>query len=427
MRKALLGVAGGLLVAGCSPSGSPSSAGTTPPPAVPAPSTSAPSTSSADGLPVATSAPTSSTSTPPATLQQAFERVRSGVVRFQVADCGRTWQGSGFQLSPDLVVTVAHVVDQGQVIRVIEGTTSTAGTVIGLDQGTDVALVRTAVPLHGQALTFAGSAPRVGDQVAALGFPRGEPLGFNPGTINGLGRKADIGGLLRHDLLEMDAATNPGSSGGPVIRADGAVVGLVDAGPNPAGPNAGDQGERLAVSSGTAQPLVQGWSVDPQPAPTGDCTGAVYPDGSPVPPEVFPSREEMQAVITLSVYFDAINGGDFPTALAQLVHPGSLDAFSTAVASSLDDNIHYQGVQIEGPTRVVWVTFTSHQDPGKGPAGRPQETCTDWSLDYVMAPANGLWLIDATRPHDGAAAAPCAGSAPGTGATDGAEPTSPPS
>jgi len=45
----------------------------------------------------------------------------------------------------------------------------------------------------------------------------------------------------------------------------------------------------------------------------------------------------------------------------------------------------------------------------------------------VMAPANGLWLIDATRPHDGAAAAPCAGSAPGAGATDGSEQASPPS
>ncbi|HEV7211436.1 MAG TPA: serine protease [Blastococcus sp.] len=369
-----------------------------------------------------TSASTSAQSTPPAMLQQSFEKVRSGVVRFEVADCGSTWQGSGFQLSPDLVVTVAHVVDQGQVVRVIEGTTSTAGTVIGLDQGTDVALVRTAVPLHGQALTFADSAPRVGDQVAALGFPRGEPLGFNPGTVNGLGRKADIDGYLRHDLLEMDAATNPGSSGGPVIRADGAVVGLVDA-----GPQGGDQGERLAVSSATARPLVQGWSAAPQPAPPGDCTGAVYPDGTPVPPEVFPTREGMQVVTTLSVYFDAINGGDFPTALAQLVHPGSLEAFSTDVASSFDDHIRYQELQTEGPTRVVWVTFTSHQDPGKGPAERPQETCTEWSLDYVMAPANGLWLIDATRPHDGAAPAPCAGSASGTGATDGSGSTSPPS
>jgi hypothetical protein len=255
--------------------------------------------------------------------------------------------------------------------------------------------------------TFAESAPRVGDQVAALGFPRGQPLGFNPGTINGLGRKADIDGFPRHDLLEMDAATHPGSSGGPVIRADGAVVGLVDAG------YPGEQGRRLAVSSATAKPLIERWRAAPQPAPAGDCTGAVYPDGTPVPPELFPTREEMQAATTLSVYFEAINGGDFPTALAQLVDPGPLEAFTAAVTSSHDDEVRYHSVHVEGATLVVWVTFTSYQDPGKGPAERPQETCTDWSLDYVMAPKNGLWLIDATRPHEGTGNAPCAALASG--------------
>lgn len=93
--------------------------------------------------------------------------------------------GLGLQIASDLVVTVAHVVDQGQVIRVVEGTTSTAGSVIGLEQGADVALVRTAVPLHGHAFAFAGTAPAVGDQVAALGFPRGEPLSFSPAPSTG--------------------------------------------------------------------------------------------------------------------------------------------------------------------------------------------------------------------------------------------------
>ncbi len=351
--------------------------------------------------------------------------MRSGVVRFEVAGCGGGGQGSGFQVAPDVVATVAHVVNQGQVIRVIEGTTSTAGSIIGIDQGADVALVRTAVPLPGHVFGFAPSAPRVGDQVAALGFPRGEPLGFNPGTINGLGRKADIEGYPRHDLLELDAATNPGSSGGPVIQAGGAVIGLVDAGPE------GDQGRRLAVSSATAKTLIRYWSADPQPPPSEDCVGAVYPDGTPIPPELFPTGEAMQAATTLSVYFTAINGGDFPTALAQLIHSGPIEQFSADLASSYDDPIAFQSAQVEGPTVVVWVTFTSHQDSGMGPAERPEETCTDWSLDYVMAPKNGLWLIDATRPHEGTGNAPCAseatGSAPSTAATTTTEATAPPS
>jgi S1-C subfamily serine protease len=424
MPRALLGAAGALLLAGCAAGDDPSSAGTTPP-APSSLSTSATATSPAPGTSATTTTATTSTPPAPPTLQESFERVRSGVVRFEVAGCGEAIQGSGFQIAPDVVATVAHVVDEGQVIRLIEETTSTAGTVIGFDQGTDVALVRTAVPLPGHAFTFAESAPRVGDQVAALGFPRGEPLGFNPGTINGLGRKADIEGFPRHDLLEMDAATHPGSSGGPVIRADGAVVGLVDA------EYPGDEGRRLAVSSATAKPLIQSWSIDPQPAPAEDCTGAVYPDGTPIPPELFPTGEERQAATTLTVYFEAINGGDFPTALAQLIHPGSLEEFSADVASSYDDPIAYQSFEADGGTVVVWVTFTSHQDPGMGPADRPEESCTDWSLDYVMAPKNGLWLIDATRPHDGTGNAPCASQSadgtPSTAATMTADPPAPPS
>jgi hypothetical protein len=424
MRRALLGAAGALLLVGCAAEGGPSTAATTPP------ATFSPSATATPSAPDTSAVTSTSEEPPPPTLQESFEKVRSGVVRFEVAACGGGGQGSGFQIASDLVATVAHVVSEGQVIRVIEGTTSTAGTVIGIDQGTDVALVRTAVPLPGHVFTFAESGPRVGDQVAALGFPRGKPLGFDPGTINGLGRKADIGGYQRHDLLEMDAATNPGSSGGPVIRADGAVVGLVDAGPNPEGPIAGDQGGRLAVSSATAQPLIQIWSAAPQPAPAGDCAGAVYPDGTPIPPELFPTTEEKQAATTLTVYFQAINVGDFPTALAQLIHPGSLEEFTAAVESSYDDPIHYQSFEAVGGTVVVWVTFTSHQDAGMGPADRPEETCTDWSLDYVMAPKNGLWLIDATRPHDGTGSAPCASGAtegaPGTGATITADPSAPP-
>ena len=55
----------------------------------------------------------------------------------------------------------------------------------------------------------------------------------------------------------------------------------------------------------------------------------------------------------------------------------------------------------------VQLTFTSVQRAGEGPAARPQETCTDWSLNYVMRPANGLWLIDQVL-ATGTASAPCA-------------------
>jgi hypothetical protein len=335
-------------------------------------------------------------------LQEAFEQVRSGIVRFEVAGCSGSSIGSGFQLSPDLVATVAHVVEGGQVIRVVQGTTSTAGLVVGMDPGTDVALVRTTVPLAGHSLAFATEDPRVGDEIAAIGFPRGEPLSFNTGTVNGIGRKEVIDGIPRHDLLEMDAATTHGNSGGPVIQSDGTVVGLVDAGID------GDVGRRWAVSIATAQPLIDRWTDDPQPVVPPDCPQPVDPNGDPLPAESVPTRAEMQSVATLDVYFRAVNGGDFPTALAQLAHPMSLASFTEGVTSSQDTDIRYRTWEQRGAEIVLWVTFTSSQDAGRGPAARPEETCTEWSLDYVLTQTNGLWLIDATQPHEGDGNAPCA-------------------
>jgi S1-C subfamily serine protease len=335
--------------------------------------------------------------------------VQSGVVRFEVSSCSGAATGSGFELAPDLVVTAAHVVTDGQVVEVVQGTTATAGVVVGLDAGADVALVRTAAPLTGHRFTFSPTSPRVGDQVAAIGFPEGDPLSFNTGTVNGLGRKAVIEGIPRHDLLEMDAATTHGSSGGPVIREDGSVVGIVDAAPD------GEPGRRLAVSSATASTLVEGWRQTPQPVEPGGCSTAVDPDGNPLPPGLEPTAPAQQSLATLRIYFTAVNGGDFPTALAQLVHQPPLASFTAGTTSTQDADFTVRDVQDRGDRVVVWLTFTSHQDPGRGPAGRPQETCTDWSLDYVMAQHDGLWLVDATQPHAGPPSAPCANPSSGGG------------
>lgn len=350
----------------------------------------------------ATTASERPSTSPPPTLQSAFYEVRSGVVRLEVALCEGSAIGSGFAVSPDLITTAAHVVDRGQVIRAVQDTTSTAAEVVGIDPGADVALLRTAVPLDGQSLSFAAQSPRVGDEVAAIGFPLGQPLSYNAGTVNGLGRKAVIEGIPRHDLVEIDAATTHGSSGGPVIRADGTVVGIVDAGPD------GEPGRRLAVSSETARALIARWTATPEPVMPSGCAAVTREDGSPVSSGPVPARADVQSVATLDVYFRAINVGDFATAVAQLAEPTDLASFTEGVTSSQERDIRYRTVRTEGEALVVWATFTSYQDPGRGPAERPEETCTDWSLDYRMVPKNGLWLIDSTRPHDASGSAPCA-------------------
>jgi hypothetical protein len=327
-------------------------------------------------------------------LQSAYEEVRSGVVRFEVAGCDGSSVGSGFQITPTMVVTAAHVVEDAQVIRVIGGTTSAAGTLVGTDESADVALVQTVAPLTGHQFRFAEQPPRVGDQVAAVGFPLGLPLAFHTGTVNGLDRKVEIDGVSRYGLVELDAAITQGNSGGPVILANGSVVGIVHA-EIPGGP-----GRRWAVSSATARPLVERWLDDPEPADVHDCVGAADGQGTAgsVPD---PRRDDIQAMTTLGIYFNSINSGDFATALAQLADPGPLDDFVEGVASSYDTDLRYQDVEVTATGLALWVTFTSQQEAGRGPAERPEETCTHWSLDYLLVERNGLWLIESTRAHAG--------------------------
>ncbi len=347
------------------------------------------------------SASASSSPTAPTSLQGAFDLVSSGVVRLEVAGCETDGMGTGFAIGPQLVVTAAHVVDGGRLVRAISGTTSRSASVLGLDLAADVALLRMVTPIEGHEFTFSAEPARVGDQVAALGFPEASLLTFTPGTVNGVGRKAVIDGVARFGLLEFDAATHPGSSGGPVVRPDGTVVGLVDAGPQAA------QGRRLAVTSATAEKTIAPWLERTSPVPTKKCPEALGPDGKPLPPSVAPGSDAAQAFGTLRLYFASINQGDYSTALAQFVKPLPLEAFSAGVESSQDDNFVVEDVTRSNGKVVVWLTFTSRQQAGHGPAARPKETCTDWSLDYTMAPHNGLWLIESTKGH-GQASRPCA-------------------
>lgn len=365
------------------------------------PSTASSGSAVASSAASASSPSASPSPSAPASLQDAFELVSSGVVRLEVAGCEEDGMGTGFAIGPQLVVTAAHVVDGGRLVRAISGTTSRSASVLGIDVAADVALLRMVTPIEGHEFAFSTEPARVGDQVAALGFPEASLLTFTPGTVNGVGRKAVIDGVARFGLLEFDAATHPGSSGGPVIRPDGTVVGLVDAGPQAA------QGRRLAVTSATAQKIITPWLDRTSPVPTTRCPEALGPDGKPLPPSVAPGSDAAQAFGTLRLYFASINQGDYSTALAQFVKPIPLKAFSAGVESSQDDNFAVESVKRSNGKVVVWLTFTSRQQAGHGPAARPKETCTDWSLDYTMAPHNGLWLIESTRGH-GTVSRPCA-------------------
>jgi putative serine protease PepD len=144
-----------------------------------------------------------------------------------------TATGSGFEVDDEgTVVTAAHVVDEAASVEVIlqDGSTREA-EVLGVDDATDLAVIRfdpEGAELHPLKLADS-SALKVGASVAAIGAPFEYAWSFSTGIVSGLDRtiEAPNGFTVAH-AIQTDAAVNPGNSGGPLLDADGEVIGVVD-------------------------------------------------------------------------------------------------------------------------------------------------------------------------------------------------------
>jgi S1-C subfamily serine protease len=137
------------------------------------------------------------------------------------------------------ILTNYHVAASQAKLRVtfMDGTEST-GIVIGAQPDNDLAAIRTTmVPDDLQPATLASSGTlNPGDEVVAIGFPFGIGPSVSDGIVSGLHRSfEDEHNRHLTELIQFDAAANPGNSGGPLINADGEVVGIVTAILNPSG------------------------------------------------------------------------------------------------------------------------------------------------------------------------------------------------
>ena len=183
------------------------------------------------------------------------ERVGPAVVRVETGSTapgarGRGGLGSGIVISPDgLVLTNNHVVGSSKQIRLrdIEGIVTDA-RVLGVDPDTDLALLRAdgARDLHYASLGNSKSLRR-GQLVVAIGNPLGFESTVTAGVVSALGRSIrSVSGRTIEDVIQTDAALNPGNSGGPLVSSAAEVIGINTA------IIAGAQGICFAVASNTA-------------------------------------------------------------------------------------------------------------------------------------------------------------------------------
>ena len=340
---------------------------------------------------------TGASSAVPLTRQEIIARARDLTLRVEVTTCTGYQTGSGFLVGPRLIVTAAHVLKGAQTVAVRGLRDESVGAVIGTDDERDVALIRTSEDVgEGDPLAFADAEPQQGDEIVAIGYPQGRPQTPTTGTVSRLGQSVDVDDRRLKNLLQFNAESSPGNSGGPLLDLNGAVVGITDA------PDDYIAGLNYAVPSKTAHPLVAAWIDSPAEAVPARC-----PDRSTAVSDRSDSADGPGIAFALRGYYDNLNAAvdtrerdpgasesDYYDAYASvsgrlLKRYGSFDDFR-------EDRLHvrYSKVRVVSVRRVDEVTDKAEVTFRRTTSEDGKDKCTYRHYRYQMRVASGMWTQD---------------------------------
>lgn len=163
-------------------------------------------------------------------LDSAVQATRASVVKVEGTGCGGIVEGSGFVVASDKVVTNAHVVAGVASPKVLDSNGVHNTRVVWFDANLDLAVLEVH-GLAGKPLVINTAEQATGTPGVVLGYPGGGNLTAQPASVmdrfTALGRNIYDQGTTSREVYSLQAKVIPGNSGGPLVGADGRVLGIV--------------------------------------------------------------------------------------------------------------------------------------------------------------------------------------------------------